>query len=563
MHRMRAILFLPIMLRRGVCVGAGFLFALAALAAAEPDPALGPIVELPKFEVTDSRLLPPPESWQYAELPGFELLSNLRERETKRFMRDFLLLQDVIAAIMPGLNRGQSPVPTALILCGRAKGFEDFLPADRANEQFSTNALFFKNAERAAIVVDFALTELQLDNETVQESDPYHGFYKEYFRFLIRRQVARAPEWFEEGLVQIFAATEFDRKTIYFAQIGDGFGGGKTGDFNRTLQGRGLIAFKDFLRAGPPERRDAFWEAQCYAFVHFCLYGNNQKYQQPFVKFVERVTREDFSEELFKECFGKTSKAVATELAGYLDFTAYKTMQFKAKKGRELPEPPVVALRPAPDAVVGRLKGETLRLAGHGAAARNFLVAPYVRGERDPQLLAALGLDERVTNEDARARKFLEAAAAAKVNRARAYLELARLRLIEARSVAGEDRKLDAAQTESVVAPLLVARNQPPRMAEVYGLLVETWMNSAVSPTREQFEIVLEGARAFSREPRLILVAALLGAQCGFPEARLLAEHGVKIAANDADRDRFSTLAATLARDAEKTSPPSPPPTSP
>ena len=29
-----------------------------------------PVIELPKFEVTDSRLLPPPEAWHYAEIPG-------------------------------------------------------------------------------------------------------------------------------------------------------------------------------------------------------------------------------------------------------------------------------------------------------------------------------------------------------------------------------------------------------------------------------------------------------------------------------------------------------------
>ena len=39
----------------------------------------------------------------------------------------------------------------------------------------------------------------------------------------------------------------------------------------------------------------------------------------------------------------------------------------------------------APDADVGRIKGEVLRLGGYGDAARNALIAPYVRGERDPR----------------------------------------------------------------------------------------------------------------------------------------------------------------------------------
>jgi len=88
-------------------------------------------------------------------------------------------------------------------------------------------------------------------------------------------------------------------------------------------------------------------------------------------------------------------------------------MRFEAKKGQELPEPPAVVLREAADADVGRIKGEVLRLGGHGEAARNTLIAPFVRGEREPRLLAALGLDELQGGRTERARKFLEAAAQA------------------------------------------------------------------------------------------------------------------------------------------------------
>ena len=88
-----------------VLIVLGAVLALAALRAAD-EPAAAAVVELPKFEVKDSRVLPPPESWKYAEIPGFEILSRISERETKRFVRDFLLLQEVIEVIMPGLTRG-------------------------------------------------------------------------------------------------------------------------------------------------------------------------------------------------------------------------------------------------------------------------------------------------------------------------------------------------------------------------------------------------------------------------------------------------------------------------
>ena len=103
-----------------------------------------------------------------AEIPGFEILSRISERETKRFVRDFLLLQEVIEVIMPGLTRGHVAVPTALILCGgRGKGFDEFLPAEQSDERYGTNSLFFRDPERAAIVIDFALSELRVDADTV------------------------------------------------------------------------------------------------------------------------------------------------------------------------------------------------------------------------------------------------------------------------------------------------------------------------------------------------------------------------------------------------------------
>jgi len=506
----------------------------------------GPVVELPKFEVKDSRLLPPPEKWLYAEVPGFEILSRISERETKRFVRDFLLLQDVVTAIMPGIASAYTPVPTALILCGRGDGFEEFLPRDRQVERYGTNSLFFKNAERAAIVIDFALPELQVDNDTRLESDPYRAFYAAYFRFLIRRQLGdKAPPWFEEGLVQLFAATEFDKKHITFGQIGDGFGAEKVGDFNRLLARRALMPFREMLAAKGPRSRSPFWAAQCYAFVHFSLYSHGQKYQKPFLQFVRRLENEEPTEQLFKECFNRTYSQFATELRGYVEFTAYKKTEFRAKKGQELPEPPPVELRAAPDAHVGRIKGEVLRLGGYGDAARNVLIAPYVRGERDPRLLAAIGLDEREAGENERAQKFLEAAAGAKVDRARAYLELARLRFSAAKSAPGaREGRLSEAQVSSVLGPLFTARSQRPPLADVYRLIAETWALSVVPPLREHLEVALQGVRLFPRDTALLMEVTLLAGKRGFPaEAAAVAKLGARVAQDAGERDRFQLLA--------------------
>src|SRR5581483_6449180 len=64
-----------------------------AMAALRAEETTGPIIELPKFVVTDSRELPPPESWRYATIPGFEILTNASDRTTQRLIKDFELFR--------------------------------------------------------------------------------------------------------------------------------------------------------------------------------------------------------------------------------------------------------------------------------------------------------------------------------------------------------------------------------------------------------------------------------------------------------------------------------------
>jgi hypothetical protein len=543
------------------------LFALAAIAGpmirgavTPPIEVEGPTVELPKFEVSDSRLLPLPESWHYAEIPGFEILSNISERETRRFTQDFLLLQEVINVIMPALNRGRPAMPTSLILCGGAHGASQFVPTERRDDEYGANSMFFDSPERTAIVMDFALSELQIDSSTIVESDPYRAFYAAYFRHLLRRQMGHtSPPWLEEGLVRLFGGIDFTNKWINFGMVGNGFGAEKTGDFNRFLTGRHMMPLAEMFAS--EGKGNSAWGYQCYAFVHMCLYSVGHKLQKPFIEFCSHLGDEQPSEELFQRCFHKSYKQMEVELRGYIDFTAFTYVEFNAKKGHKLPDPPPVILRDATQSEVGRIKGEVLQMGGHADSAHLELIAPYIRGERDPRLLAALGLDEQLTGHDDRARKFLEAAARAKAVRPRAYLELARLRYSDAiAKPAAPNGKLSEAQLATVLEPLATARTQRPPMADVYALQASAWAHSAVQPTREQFAGVIEGVRQFPADPNLLMQAILLASEAGFnDDARKLADHAVRVfASNPTERERFQLLASALQRDTAVPASPAP-----
>jgi len=559
-------------------------------------------IELPKFVVTESQVLPPPEPWRYAEFPGFEVLTNASDRSTQRLVREFRLFQTAVSAIWP-IAQAKTALPTTLILCGRRNAFSSFMPGDNQSAEQGMASIFLTDKEQASIVLDLQASTLNissLDPNANISADPtgeattstsgivsdfrvdyYKQLQREYVHYLLGRSEPRPAAWLEEGLSQLFMAMQYDRKTIRFAQIEDpsrvsedeasaaqmnanAADAGDTvtptvvapatdSDFNKALQGRGLISMQQMFEVthDSPQARNPLgsrWAKQCYAFVHYCLYSTDSKtLQKPFLTFVLRTSKEPPSEALFKECFGMSYSAMLQELRSYAGFTAYKFQEYRFK-GEGMPEPEPLALRDATDAETGRIKGEALIRAGHADAARNALIAPYIRGERDPRLLASLGLWEHTANHDDRARKFLEAAAQGKVVRARAYLELARLRYTEAQAQpAGANGRLSAGQMAAVLQPLMTARTQLPAMPEVYLLTIAALANDESAPTPEQFAILSEGIRIFPHHAELIYRTAEYCLQIGRPEpAADLIEIGLKISPNEKVASLFLQLKAQL-----------------
>jgi hypothetical protein len=328
-------------------------------------------------------------------------------------------------------------------------------------------------------------------------------------------------------------------------------------DFNAALQRRALVPFPKFfaVTADSPEAINPLgnnvWAKQCYAFVHMCLYGRGKRYQKPFGTFLMRLGKEPITEELFKECFKMDYKKMLLELRGYIDFTDYQHQEY-VLKGAGLTSGAPLALRDATESEVGRIKGEALALAGHQAKAKAELTAPYIRGEREPKLLAALGLYDRVNGEETRARKFIEAATAAKVVRPRAYLELARFRYADALAKPGAGAQFSPEQVGAITGPLLVARLQPPSLPEVYELMTETWVRSATPPKKEDVVYLVEGVRLFPGRLKMLYAAAGLSAQAGMLDvAHAFTDYGIKVALDAKSKGLFEALKSTL--------PPAPP----
>jgi hypothetical protein len=546
--------------------------AATTTAADVSTPPQGAVIELPKITVTDDRILPPPESWRYARIPGFEVLSNAGDRTTRRFLEDFQMLRSAIDIVWPAANQATSQLPAHLIICAKGGDFETFFPAEKSEDAFYSNSLFLHDREQSVIVLDLRPAEFQLRPDEIYTTDPYRSFYASYFRFLIRRgSGGKAPAWFEEGLVQILSHIDFDKKFIELGRVDNatvvqsltetsqespvdnpenpppqGNSATVNGQFTGKLAQRALMKFGDVFTKQPTEAREkVIWQAQCEAFVHMCIYGRGKIYQKGLLNFVARSVREPVSEELFKDCFKQGYKDMAIELRGYCELTDHQYLSVKGKKNSQLlPDPVAPELREATDAESGRIKGDALRLGGHLTEARNSLIAPYQRGERDPQLLAALGLNELAAAEPARARKFLEAAFKAQTFNVRGLVELARLRLDEALAAKPE---LSPEQTKSILAPLAAAARQQPPVMDTYELAAKTWLNSSDKPARELLFPLVQGATLFKR-PALAYNAALVFAKYRFlTDANALIDFGLQLTAgNPQAQKKFQDLRATL-----------------
>jgi len=551
-------------------------------------------VELPTVTITDSKILPLPEAWRYAKYDGFEILSNASDHETRQLLRDFVVFRQALSLAWPIESRESLPV--TLILCGKENKFDDFVDRPIGAEP-NRASLLLKDLDRISIVIDLqrkAVTLSAVDSSAgaattdagagTFDVDHHSLLYREYVKFLLSRSDPPLPAWLQEGLAQIVMAMEFTPNSVIFGRIGERGQGGSSApkgglattsedesdtaeqsvpdlDFNLALTRQRLLPFHAFFDVKPdsPVAQNVVgntrWSKQAYAFVHLCLYGEGGRYQKAFLTLAQRASRGPLTEEIFKDCFGKSYDKMLLELRGYIEMTDYKYQQFKIK-GQGFFQPPALDLRDASDAEVGRIKGDAFRAAHRLPQAHDALAAAYLRGERDPALLGALGLYEATAGNAARAQKFLEAAAKAKITRPTVYLEEARLLYAEALAHPGTVQgQFSSEQAITILRPLFATRNQSPPLAEVYELIADTWSHCVIQPKREHLAVLSEGVKLFPRHSELVFKTAALNAKSGyFDTAATVAALGEQAASDPATKTRFQALVATFPKPDAKTS---------
>ncbi|HVS53296.1 MAG TPA: hypothetical protein VHD62_13145 [Opitutaceae bacterium] len=530
------------------------------------------MVSLPPFLVEETLN---GRKWRYAELPGVEVLSRCADDITSRLIETQERVHRLFALLVPPSLQLDLSTPHALIFYDddiqpetqamlerllRSSAAES--PAEPARSRSAaspprTSAKFLPNlwlADRDAFTVFSIVRDDNLEADRLALS-------QDYVSYLLVNRTPALPTWFTAGILMLYENTALERGELTIGRLAwpDDLRSSSTENAEAPAALQPLAAF--FAGELPP-RRGAIdgphrWQWQAALFVRWALDGKDAPRRAALWRFAERAAQTTVTEALFRECFGL---GYATALDQMEEYLPGATKHFLTLRLTGAAAPPPFQLRDATFVEVARIKGDWERMEVNYLRSHYPQLAPkyleqaqrtlahaYERGTRDPRLLAVTGLCDVDANNNVAARDHLEAAAREGELRPRAWFELARLRFAALSDSATGNEKLSATQVASVLQPLFKARALHPPLPEVYELIADVWTRSAAAPTRLHLAVLDEGVRLFPHRDQLVLHAAELNAQHGFPDAAsVLVDVGLRFARDAAVREKLAALRQRL-----------------
>ncbi len=495
--------------------------------------AAGAPVELPPMLVEESVSSVP---WLYVNAGGTEFLSRCSAATTRSLVEGWLAKLQLVRVLVPEEFFVRMDVPAVFVLYAqdlRLKVSAEIQRELQAREMRLGDAsggdgvniapsmrLSDRDMHASIAYIDEAL----FDASTMSVS-PNH------VRYLLRGRVPELPAWLIDGITRTWLRADFVLEPIMLGPlvwINPAESDALASDASRPralLPANELFA-NDAARAleNRHPRRRATRASTEELFVRWAIVSGGE-IREAFWKFAARAAAGPVTEDDFEASFGFDYSELRDRLSDYLPKAVKETVRIEP--GKQPPLPSIEVERATPNQIA-RVRGEWERLAiGHVqrrlpqvrepyiAQARRTLHRAFDAGDRDPRLLATLGLCEIDAGNPAGALPFLEPAIALGVVRPRAYYELARLRFAELRRGASETKVFSFAELAPIIQPLRQALMQAPPLPEIFGLLGEAWARCELPPNAAELVELENGARLFARRPAV-----------GYAIARALARHG-------------------------------------
>jgi len=495
--------------------------AKAAAAAPTAQAAAGAKVELPPMLVEESVSRVP---WLYARAGGIEFLSRCSASTTRTLAEAWLAKLQLVRTFVPDDFLARVDTPAVFVLYAQdlehtvSAEIQRELRRDAARPGGVDIAPSMRLSDRDMTASIAYIDEALFDAATL-------GVSPSHVRFLLDGRVPELPGWFAEGIERTYRRADFiaDPITVNpLVWLNSAESDALSADPARPralLPANELFA-PESARAVEQRhpRRLAVRTATTELFVRWA-YVSGEPTRTALWRFAALAAAGPVTEEQFEAAFGFGYADLRDRLSDYLPVAVAETKWFAP--GTPPPSPEIEVERATPNQIA-RVRGEWERLAiahvqrrfpqarePYLAQARRTLRRAFDAGDRDPRLLASLGLLEVDAGNDPAALPFLEPAVAAGVVRPRAYHELARIRWDALRRDAPDTALFSFTALAPVLGPLRRALTQAPPLPETYVLLGEAWARCETAPNTEELGELLAGSRHFWRRPEVAYPLAL------------------------------------------------------
>jgi len=492
------------------------------------------VVQLPPILVES---VGPAVHWRYARTPEFEILAECDDATTREAALGYHRLFELLAQILPPRLQPRHDVPRALLLCDQkllTQSSQDAVKLLAAQGHFTGGGVDATMGEVQSIkfMEDFSLFDQErlvaligtpkhfaapdstlrvpsgkptaADVLRPKDTVSWTSLTPSYVSSLLTENSPALPGWFVSGFMRLYRHAIFEEQAIRLTPMDwperSGSAHEELHSFGengvaRVVTGPGsatgpadLIPLGRLFRVPLEPGIDVqLWLAESELFIRWAV-SNDRSAE--LAQFVDQSRLNPAGEDLFRTCF--QSSFAETEKLLYQSI--WRAKNRTALIGPiEIGQLPGFQIRAASPHEIALIKGDFERLeaisvrmeqpkwAGeYFSIARRTLRRRYERGDRDPQLVAELGLCELDSADPEAARPLLEAAVAAHVIRPRAYAALARLRYGEA--VSQSASRLSKSQVLFILKPIAQGRGQSPTLPDATQLIDEVFAHSALDP---------------------------------------------------------------------------------
>ena len=231
----------------------------------------------------------------------------------------------------------------------------------------------------------------------------------------------------------------------------------------------------------------------CWAFVHICLYGENNKYTNALAQFIQLLDAGQPTEQAFQTAYGVSTAKFEDVLRNYADRGDYKLSVFKLTTQTLAKED--VQFQSIGDAEILPVKATVLLKTGQKEAAKAILARACAyqisRTNESLCLLASL------TEDPKEVLKLLETAAKTGPLDARGSYLLAKARFDSA------PKPLTPQQAIDILKPAFASLQQG-ATPQTYVLIADAWLaSSEILPTAANLAVIDEGTKLFPNDPSL------------------------------------------------------------